>query len=627
MANLKNVIYLSNEDYLELVTTGTVTINGTTLQYSDDDVYITPDILASATENGLMSAEDKAKLDNLPASAISGSYNDLTNKPTIGNATITIQKNGTNVDSFTTNATSNKSINISVPTKISDLTDDSSFLKKSGGTMTGQLKWQDSTALPRANYGTEAALEYILGIRAFSDGGGTLYEKKSEFLSGYATQTWVNNKGYTTNAGTVTSVGAGTGLSISGTASVNPTVNVASTHKLPTTTEWNAKANTADLGSAAYEDVGTTAGTIPVLDSSGKIPLSLLPSAITGQMVYGGTVTGAGVATLSSSAKTKLNTTSNSITLTNNSTATTGYGSNEGIYYIVSSDGSFASLDLKTGDWLISTGSSWKKIDNTDAIVSINNTTGAISVALESASSSQTGAVAYIDSVNSFTKTPTTRYLHFNAGTTPPSEATFNGNATTSLVTSGSTKYLTASFSGNEVAPTFTGTSTTTGTPVSTETVANSTHTHTLTATGNVSLSGARTLVGSGTNARRRLTITGSFSGTSATTSAPAGTVAVGSSSHTHSVTATGNVGKFTPSGDVEFTIHTSAVDGSVQFIQTVSKSSYTPSGTIVFTSGTAPSLTYDANASNGIKYLEDYTFTGGGAGTTKYMKVKVSNS
>ena len=116
---------------------------------------------------------------------------------------------------------------------------DGTYLKLSGGTMTGQLKWNDSTALPRANYGTEAALEYILGIRAFSAGGETLYEKKSEFLSGYATESWVNNKGYTTNTGTVTSVGAGTGLSITGTSTVNPTVNIASGYKLPTTSEWN----------------------------------------------------------------------------------------------------------------------------------------------------------------------------------------------------------------------------------------------------------------------------------------------------------------------------------------------------------------------------------------------------
>ena len=62
---------------------------------------------------------------------------------------------------------------------------------------------------------------------------------------------------------------------------------------------------------------------------------------------------------------------SSSITLTNDTTAITGYVANEGIYYIASSDGSFASLGLKTGDWLLSTGSAWKKIDNTDAVTGV----------------------------------------------------------------------------------------------------------------------------------------------------------------------------------------------------------------------------------------------------------------
>ena len=62
-------------------------------------------------------------------SDFSGSYNDLTNKPTIGNATLTIQKNGTNVQTFTANATSNKTANITVPTKTSDLTNDSDFVE------------------------------------------------------------------------------------------------------------------------------------------------------------------------------------------------------------------------------------------------------------------------------------------------------------------------------------------------------------------------------------------------------------------------------------------------------------------------------------------------------------------
>ena len=63
--------------------------------------------------------------------ATSGSYNDLSNKPTIptvNDATLTIQKNGTNVATFTSNSNTDVTANISVPTKTSDLTNDSGFL-------------------------------------------------------------------------------------------------------------------------------------------------------------------------------------------------------------------------------------------------------------------------------------------------------------------------------------------------------------------------------------------------------------------------------------------------------------------------------------------------------------------
>ncbi len=49
----------------------------------------------------------------------------------IGNATLTIQRNGTNVDTFTANATSNKTINISVPTNTNQLTNGAGFITSS----------------------------------------------------------------------------------------------------------------------------------------------------------------------------------------------------------------------------------------------------------------------------------------------------------------------------------------------------------------------------------------------------------------------------------------------------------------------------------------------------------------
>lgn len=71
---------------------------------------------------------------NLSAVATSGDYDDLTNKPsipTVNNATLTIQQNGTDIETFTANSSTNKTANITVPTKTSDLTNDSGYLVNS----------------------------------------------------------------------------------------------------------------------------------------------------------------------------------------------------------------------------------------------------------------------------------------------------------------------------------------------------------------------------------------------------------------------------------------------------------------------------------------------------------------
>ena len=71
------------------------------------------------------------KISGLATVATTGSYGDLTGTPTIptvNNATLTIQKNGSTVDTFTANASANKTINITVPTQTSQLTNNSGFI-------------------------------------------------------------------------------------------------------------------------------------------------------------------------------------------------------------------------------------------------------------------------------------------------------------------------------------------------------------------------------------------------------------------------------------------------------------------------------------------------------------------
>ena len=69
-----------------------------------------------------------SKISGLAKVATTGLYGDLTGTPTVNNATLTIQKNGSTVDTFTANASANKTINITVPTATSQLTNDSNFI-------------------------------------------------------------------------------------------------------------------------------------------------------------------------------------------------------------------------------------------------------------------------------------------------------------------------------------------------------------------------------------------------------------------------------------------------------------------------------------------------------------------
>lgn len=43
MANLQKIVYLSAADYAALIKDGSITKNGRTIIYSDNDLYITPD--------------------------------------------------------------------------------------------------------------------------------------------------------------------------------------------------------------------------------------------------------------------------------------------------------------------------------------------------------------------------------------------------------------------------------------------------------------------------------------------------------------------------------------------------------------------------------------------------------
>lgn len=104
--------------------------------------------------------KQKVNVSDLAKVATSGSYNDLTNTPTIptvNNGTLTIQKNGTNVATFGANQSTNATANITVPTKTSQLTNDSNFVKSNSGAFTGNLtadNFNSRFSLQSVPYGT-----------------------------------------------------------------------------------------------------------------------------------------------------------------------------------------------------------------------------------------------------------------------------------------------------------------------------------------------------------------------------------------------------------------------------------------------------------------------------------------
>ena len=132
--------------------TGTVTgvkMNGTTKNPSSGVVDLGTVITAHQSLDG---KQDKITSSNklaaslvsgLATVATSGSYNDLSNKPTIptvNNGKLTIQKNGTDVATFTANQSTNVTANITVPIKVSELTNDSGYTTNKGTVTSVSIK-------------------------------------------------------------------------------------------------------------------------------------------------------------------------------------------------------------------------------------------------------------------------------------------------------------------------------------------------------------------------------------------------------------------------------------------------------------------------------------------------------
>ena len=192
----------------QIVGTGDITggdISDKTVTFTEASERIN---ISSGETTSTLFGKIKKFFTDLKTVAFTGSYSDLSDKPTIptvNNATLTIQKNGTNVKTFTANASSDVTANIIVPTKVSDLTNDSGFLTSpvaiaKGGT--GATTRQNAC---KALFTTNMAATDAVGVAALTSGwADTGYLTKTNL------KTFLGSMTPSSHASTATTYGVGT---------------------------------------------------------------------------------------------------------------------------------------------------------------------------------------------------------------------------------------------------------------------------------------------------------------------------------------------------------------------------------------------------------------------------------
>jgi hypothetical protein len=160
----------------------------------------------------------------------------------------------------------------------------------------------------------------------------------------------------------VTKGGAGEGLYVNKTsgsgnaATIVGTLEATTLNKTAGTSTQFLKAD-GSVDSTTYQntaDKGQPNG-YASLDGNGKVPLTQINDALIGNVNFQGL----------------WNASTNTPTLVDPpSSGTKGY------YYIVSTGGTFAGITFEVGDWIISNGTAWAKVDNTDAVSSVFGRTG-----------------------------------------------------------------------------------------------------------------------------------------------------------------------------------------------------------------------------------------------------------
>jgi len=208
----------------------------------------------------------------------------------------------------------------------------------------------------------------IVSVKSTEDG----LEFIDPATAGVGTLQQVTDNGATTsNPMTVTAGDESTVLNTNGLAYTEDNANYQNLQfATPATTETFTIPNETGVaatrgwvnaqGFEVQSNKGAANGYTP-LNASSKIDATYLPDSILGQVNYQGTWNAS----------------------TNSPSIPIASSANKGYYYIVNVAGTTTINginDWQIGDWIISNGTTWSKVDNTDAISSFNGRTGAITL-------------------------------------------------------------------------------------------------------------------------------------------------------------------------------------------------------------------------------------------------------